>query len=234
MIRNSSFVGLTKEHYKDFSPFCKDDGYEKKDNKPVCMIYVSSFPEKEQMLLLFDTWAKEDGFDGIYIIETYTEDLSKSSIDNFNKSLTNQSKMIYLREPSVSTSIYQCRHPFKRLIAKIMREKEIPEVLRHVTQIDGRKLYDIMKESLGHEYFDLSIAHGLFFEWDNTPRHKKRGYVISAPLKEQVMEYLDLIREDEYIFINAWNEWAEGMMLEPTEDKGYTYLEWINEWSKIE
>jgi len=76
------------------------------------------------------------------------------------------------------------------------------------------------------------IINGLFMQWDNTPRHSFRGYVISAPSKSAFFAYLDAIKDEEFVFINAWNEWCEGMMLEPTEENGYKYLEWIKEWNE--
>lgn len=89
-----------------------------------------------------------------------------------------------------------------------------------------------MNLKINQEPMGNNIAHGIWFEWDNTPRHKQRGYIITPYKKEQFMQYMELIKDQEFLFINAWNEWCEGMILEPTEENGYKYLQWIKEWSE--
>ena len=110
----------------------------------------------------------------------------------------------------------------------IMRRLSWRGVVRWVNQYRGNKLYQTMQTKAPR---GDRLCHGVFFSWDNTPRHGVRGYVITPPFKEQFMRYADSIKDDEYVFINAWNEWAEGMILEPTEHEGDKYLSWIKEWN---
>jgi lipopolysaccharide biosynthesis protein len=75
----------------------------------------------------------------------------------------------------------------------------------------------------------------IFVGWDNTPRRGRNGIIVinSTPerfgsgLKEIVQSVLDKPQEDRLIFINAWNEWAEGNHLEPDFKHGLAYLEAI-------
>ncbi|GHT82280.1 hypothetical protein FACS1894125_4600 [Actinomycetota bacterium] len=69
--------------------------------------------------------------------------------------------------------------------------------------------------------------------WDNDARRKGKGstiYVHSSP--DVYAKWLNTVCEREkgdsvnanLVFINAWNEWAEGAVLEPTQHYGHTIL----------
>nr|WP_298619976.1 glycoside hydrolase family 99-like domain-containing protein [uncultured Zoogloea sp.] len=70
--------------------------------------------------------------------------------------------------------------------------------------------------------------------WDNTPRHGNRATIyhnVTPELYERWMRdcYEDARRkfvgEERLVFVNAWNEWAEGSYLEPDLKFGRAYLE---------
>ena len=75
---------------------------------------------------------------------------------------------------------------------------------------------------------------GAFVGWDNTPRKNKNGLLCMGDSSLKAFGYFFRrlvnkaeINECKYIFINAWNEWAEGAYLEPDEKYGYGYLDEI-------
>ena len=72
---------------------------------------------------------------------------------------------------------------------------------------------------------------GIFTGWDNTPRRAEGGAVTADASPELFEHFLRKQIErsnsvnNEFLFINAWNEWAEGAYLEPDRANGYAYLE---------
>ena len=70
--------------------------------------------------------------------------------------------------------------------------------------------------------------------WDNSPRRRERAHVFLNGSPEAYGRWLDaMVRQtrqlrfgdERLLFINAWNEWAEGNYLEPDQVRGHTYLE---------
>jgi lipopolysaccharide biosynthesis protein len=74
---------------------------------------------------------------------------------------------------------------------------------------------------------------GFFVGWDNTPRRGDKAIILirstPAAFGRGLRVVLDSVaakpREERLVFLNAWNEWAEGMYLEPGQLHGHGYLE---------
>ena len=71
---------------------------------------------------------------------------------------------------------------------------------------------------------------GIFTGWDNTARKDESGFIIRNSTPTKFEKYLrsqilkSQKKDNEYLFINAWNEWSEGAYLEPDNKYGYAYL----------
>ncbi len=81
---------------------------------------------------------------------------------------------------------------------------------------------------------DYSWYRGVMPMWDNTARRGRQGHAIvnSSPstyatwlrfVVDQALTRSDL--QEPLVFINAWNEWAEGAHLEPDQRYGHRYLQ---------
>jgi len=80
----------------------------------------------------------------------------------------------------------------------------------------------------------FNLFRGVFPSWDNEARKPGRGYLFHGATPERygrwLRQGLDFARRhpvegEKIVFVNAWNEWAEGAHLEPDRRYGYAFLQ---------
>lgn len=82
-----------------------------------------------------------------------------------------------------------------------------------------------------------TLVPGVCPDWDNSPRRSRQAHVLIGSTPEGFREWVAAASEASLrkaakgvlpaplIFVNAWNEWAEGAMLEPSWAHRSAYLE---------
>jgi glycosyltransferase involved in cell wall biosynthesis len=104
-----------------------------------------------------------------------------------------------------------------------------PEYAGYV--VDYGSVIDRARE---HSAPGFDMIRGVFPSWDNEARKPGRGYTFFNATPKRYREWLDLaidyarqhpVGGERLVFINAWNEWAEGAYLEPDRRFGYAYLQ---------
>jgi hypothetical protein len=99
----------------------------------------------------------------------------------------------------------------------------------------GLKIYDytIATQSMHSQARDYPFHPCAVVSWDNTPRRGEDGIVFinSTPetferhLRDAADTLADVQADHGLLFLNAWNEWAEGNYLEPDLRYGLGWLE---------
>lgn len=210
-------------HFQYMMPFFKQEEYVKHDGCPILVIYrTNNIPKCDEMIQYWDKRCKEEGFNGIFLVEEF---------NSFQKSTScREAKAMLEFEPmnslSNNTSFVEKSVNYIKKFVKKSLYRDTLEVY------DYDKIWKkIIKQKHNLEALDLYL--GAFVDWDNTPRKGKKGLVIKGATPEKFEKYLQMQvrRANEnnikYIFINAWNEWGEGTYLEPDEKNKFEYLKAI-------
>jgi Glycosyltransferase WbsX len=79
----------------------------------------------------------------------------------------------------------------------------------------------------------LTTFPGAFVDWDNAARYKNRATIFNGASPQSFEKWFAKLvatmpqrnLPENFIFLNAWNEWSEGTYLEPDEKFGYQYIE---------
>ena len=91
----------------------------------------------------------------------------------------------------------------------------------------------VAQSYLDRDYGTARVFKTVFPSWDNTARTKERAVAVLNGVPDNYEYWLastiDITKRSdknkELIFINAWNEWAEGCHLEPDRWFGHGFLE---------
>lgn len=190
-------------HFEYLLPFFQDDRYIKLDGKPVFVFYSPN--DIKPLGEMTDCWrklAKEAGLEGLYLIG--------ARLDAPNPYLD-------------AAIIYEPRNSINQLNS------------RGKVQIKGGVRcfeYDDIWDSIhaaapvyGYKTYFCGVSG-----YDDTPRRGISGECLigaSPDIFERQLKALvqkSIHSGNEFLFINAWNEWGEGMYLEPDMKAGYGYL----------
>lgn len=208
--------------------FFQDDRYIKIGNKPLYILYIpQDINCRKRMFSYWNSLAQKNGFDGIYFVAMktiYGEDACTELYD-----------------------AYMDFEPLNSFAADTSFRKEMFQYeLNHASHINRKKKsianWWFCRNIYSYSYLCRIIEKrnrrqekktfaGTFPDWDNSSRRDEKGIIIrgSSPKKfgKHVEKMLRQSEElgNEFLFINAWNEWSEGAYLEPDKRYGYAYLQ---------
>ncbi len=225
------------EHFNYLIKAWTDPRAIKIDGKPIFLIYSPHTINQVGNLLDFlRSKAVEYGLSGLYII-------AMQQFKFINKNFLRYFDAIVLFQPSVAMFV---PGEDDRLLSKISVERYLRSLpkwlmkpLKRFRNKFSYKLnfhdYDALWKKLLNYQSDTSLMTfpGAFIDWDNTARYGKRARIVRGANPEQfefwfkqlVQKVASKPENERLIFINAWNEWAEGTYLEPDEKYQYQYLE---------
>lgn len=194
--------------------------------RPVFVIYrPANLPEPQRTLNTFREVCQQEGLPNPYFIGCNAH---KRNFDfrtwGFDGMLDFQPQLGALPEAFDRDGTMK----FSRFMRNLKLGQASPSLRLYDCEEARRRMHpDLLKT-------DLPLYPSVFVSWDNTPRRGKNALVLmnSTPesFERSLQEAVESIRhnqelDDKIVFINAWNEWAEGNHLEPDAKYGRAYLE---------
>jgi lipopolysaccharide biosynthesis protein len=222
------------KHFEWLLKAFNDKRYLRIKNKPLFIIYnVSGIPALNDKIKTWRKLAAENGFDGIYICSVKSihnksadPEHHNEDIDAFVDFIPNNEILKY-RKLSGRPK-YHLYSLLNKLIDALGLENKITKFpLTYICDYKKIAEYEINKPPDPKITFPCVIPN-----WDNSSR-KRNSTVIQNNGPEEYTKWLnnalkkaaEFDDEEQLVFVNAWNEWAEGCHLEPDIRNGKMFLE---------
>lgn len=206
-----------KAHFDELLKAFSDNRYVKVDDKPVFLIYrPTELPDIKKVTDFWRELAIREGFPGLHLVGV-------SHYETWSPADYGLDAVVDQRLPGKNRHIPAS---FPLLKLQTVLGKKLPTIYDYKTIIPTL----VRTEMPSFESYPCVIPN-----WDNTPRSGVNGIVFTGVTIELFQQQLDralkrvevLPENRKFIFLKAWNEWAEGNYVEPDVQYGTQFLEAI-------
>lgn len=225
-----------KKHILELIKYFKDERYIKVNGKPVFLVYKTDLlPDAKRTSDIWRETARKNGIDEIYLIRVEATDWhTRPEEIGFDASMQfhpDWRKIDNCRITSdLNLKVFSLISKI-HLAGKIYKKLFNPNLALINNMVINYEEY--IKEFESPEAINYKRFPCVMPSWDNSPRRQNGNSIIflnSCPglygkwLKNATEKFLPYSPDENFIFINAWNEWAEGNFLEPSQQYGHEYL----------
>ncbi|MEN6291051.1 MAG: glycoside hydrolase family 99-like domain-containing protein [Methanobacterium sp.] len=201
---------------KDLDPFLRDERYIRINDRPVIIVYRANImPNAINTANIWREYCLKNHLGNPYLIAAQTFGFYEPQFIGFDAAVQfPPHNQLYHPRFNITSQIKKANPDNKSLIFSY------PEVV---------KFKENDREDVPYRLFKT-----VFPNWDNEPRKPGRSTIFAGSTPELYKRWLrnecrwtieNNPAEERFVFINAWNEWAEGAHLEPDRRFGYAYLQ---------
>ena len=205
-----------KAFIKDLEPYLRDERYIRLGDRPIIIVYRTDIlPEPKATAERWREYCMRNHLGNPYLIAAQTFGVSDPRAVGFDAAMQfpphnewhSGDLMIQatteLANPDYSSYIFS-----------------YPKMVEH-------------QENQIRETVPYPLYKTVFPSWDSEPRKPGRGTIYAYSSPSLYRRWLQTAcnwtiknhpKDERFVFVNAWNEWAEGAHLEPDRRFGYAYL----------
>lgn len=227
-------------HFYEVLKAFKDPRYIRVDGKPLFLVFnPDDIPDNTHFIELWRKLARENGLDGIHFVAR-ADAVGKFEINgkfDFTEHVSERyQSYLEMGYDAINSTTFRLAEIKSEGTFRVL----IRNVMRHLIGGISGERYDykkIMQNFYTEEDRQENVYPQLCPRFDKTPRMGKeaRMYTHSTPeaFQDSVHSALEIIKSKEeqhkILFLQAWNEWGEGMYMEPDIKFQHGYLDALKE-----
>ena len=202
----------------DATRYAADPRYIRVNGKPLFLVYrVLKIPDPSRFAALCRAKFREAGFDEVYL--AYVESMEAAEKHPHPADLGFDACVEF---PPQGLAV-----PAAKSAESVTREDFVGVRFDYEATV----LSSVCRSSVNYKRHPC-----VFPSWDNTPRQPLKGDSFIGATPEAFQVYVEakldeviqrFVGDERLLFVNAWNEWAEGTHLEPDQRFGHRWLEAI-------